>query len=948
VTFQCIDSLGEVNRAKVKPLAAPAYGGERADQRIGRILDLASWDPNRRDLWGTSDTLVADELGGQVADLLGQAADSAGGVIFADTSGTIGFRPRDFQTFPPGAPDDGVIGNIGMGTPGYVIPGVPQVDGYMSADAVRFVSTADGRDLIVDGNVRFTCRIRDDSAEAAVSRYVAIQGTGVDLAWTFVATYGPTIYPALGWPTGSSTSQVNLGNALRTAFGPLTPPGADVYLGAVFTGVKPGVSSNGLLVQRSTSLDGRTWTNHGTPAAAQRSDALSRDAAQPLQIGRGWQGRVYWAQIESINRARLTFPGSGGNFLSIPSAADQQITADWEVVARVQAPPAGFPNATVVAKNGSWYLWLSPTNISTGFTLTPSGSTFPGSSPHGFVAGTTYWIKVTRVAATGVVAFYTAPDGPLEPTVWSKIGADVAGTAGTIAFPAQPITVGVYSTFASPLRGRVLRVICRQGIGGATYFDLSENNAALMAAGAGTFVANSGQTVTVTASNKFVFPGVAGNFMSMPNAAPLNITGDIEIVARVAADNWATGVGQAIVSKHGQYTLYVNTATTLAAIFFFSDAPSTSVFVLSAAHGFVNGKTYWVKMTRSVATGLVSFYKADDNGTTLEPTTWTAIGTATPAGTAGKTLAVTTAVLFLAQRFTDNIMFAGRISRVLVRNGIAGTVVVDIAEHQSTFYPSTTVAAVGGSVTATQTAGTTIIQLDSSMPIVQPQPDAVVWRFDANDYPGTGTSYVDPRGRTWTLSAAGAIMPKVPAVPPIEVPPVPADICPVSWTRPFDRSAIATRVIVGRTADTAQVFDDLPAQELYGIEPFERTDLLTEIDSRITEIGQRYLATRGAATAPRVRSVLLDAATSPAALDLMTSVDVFKPSRYRCRLALPRGIVFDEEMFATAVMHDVDEYRWTLNLNLDAASPYEIANVRWDHGWWDQSAWSDNTIGVTA
>ena len=41
----------------------------------------------------------------------------------------------------------------------------------------------------------------------------------------------------------------------------------------------------------------------------------------------------------------------------------------------------------------------------------------------------------------------------------------------------------------------------------------------------------------------------------------------------------------------------------------------------------------------------------------------------------------------------------------------------------------------------------------------------LLWRFDANDYPGTGTSYVDPRGRTWTLTAAAAITPKTPDVP---------------------------------------------------------------------------------------------------------------------------------------------------------------------------------------
>ena len=53
-------------------------------------------------------------------------------------------------------------------------------------------------------------------------------------------------------------------------------------------------------------------------------------------------------------------------------------------------------------------------------------------------------------------------------------------------------------------------------------------------------------------------------------------------------------------------------------------------------------------------------------------------------------------------------------------------------------------------------------------------------------------------------------------------------MCPVAWTRPFDRASIATRVIVGRSLDKRSTFDDLAAQELYGIEPFERVDLLTE------------------------------------------------------------------------------------------------------------------------
>jgi hypothetical protein len=44
-------------------------------------------------------------------------------------------------------------------------------------------------------------------------------------------------------------------------------------------------------------------------------------------------------------------------------------------------------------------------------------------------------------------------------------------------------------------------------------------------------------------------------------------------------------------------------------------------------------------------------------------------------------------------------------------------------------------------------------------------PTGVLWRFDAAEYPGTGTSYVDPRGRTWTLASASAIGAMTPAIP---------------------------------------------------------------------------------------------------------------------------------------------------------------------------------------
>jgi hypothetical protein len=46
---------------------------------------------------------------------------------------------------------------------------------------------------------------------------------------------------------------------------------------------------------------------------------------------------------------------------------------------------------------------------------------------------------------------------------------------------------------------------------------------------------------------------------------------------------------------------------------------------------------------------------------------------------------------------------------------------------------------------------------------ITPGGPGTYWRFDANDYPGTGTTYTDPRGKVWTLTTAAAITPYSPA-----------------------------------------------------------------------------------------------------------------------------------------------------------------------------------------
>lgn len=172
----------------------------------------------------------------------------------------------------------------------------------------------------------------------------------------------------------------------------------------------------------------------------------------------------------------------------------------------------------------------------------------------------------------------------------------------------------------------------------------------------------------------------------------------------------------------------------------------------------------------------------------------------------------------------------------------------------------------------------------------------------------------------------------------------PGDVCPIRWERPFAREDITTRVIIGRDAATAQTIVDPDAEVLYGIEPFERVDLWTESDTTLASIGLQILAARHPDTAPRVRSVSLNAATGPDVLDLIATVDVYRPSRFRCRHTEPDGrLVFDTEMFATGVAHAFNADRWTLELNLDVAAPYATTGTFWGMGYWDAAWWADVT-----
>lgn len=170
-----------------------------------------------------------------------------------------------------------------------------------------------------------------------------------------------------------------------------------------------------------------------------------------------------------------------------------------------------------------------------------------------------------------------------------------------------------------------------------------------------------------------------------------------------------------------------------------------------------------------------------------------------------------------------------------------------------------------------------------------------------------------------------------------------SDVCPSGWRLSNNRVDIITQVELGRETDEVPtVWDDATGQALYGVEPWSATDLVCSSLTDMTRIKTRLFETRGYTVGMRVESVHFDASTTDAALDLIAKANVFGPSRYRCRLELPRGEIFDREMFVTGVRHTLRPSEWTTEMYLDNAAPWLGTGARWDVHEWDgaTSTWN--------
>ena len=267
----------------------------------------------------------------------------------------------------------------------------------------------------------------------------------------------------------------------------------------------------------------------------------------------------------------------------------------------------------------------------------------------------------------------------------------------------------------------------------------STNNQTITSLGTGGSVLNARAGSTTNADSndpKFLdfdgtpyvyLPGVAGNNMSVPDANNLDITGDIDIRAKVALDDWTPASTQSFISKFetgGQNSWRFEQGPSQLAIIWSSGGTNNDgVIAATVPTGIADGSAKWVRVTVDVNNGAsgndVKFYTSDDGSA------WTQLGaTMTTAGVTS--FFSSTSRVEVGAVTTNGQPASGKIYRAQVLNGINGSTVLDVDTSLITNGSQTSFSALTGQ-TATinrSTTGRKAVAVVSSP----------VWLFGTDDY----------------------------------------------------------------------------------------------------------------------------------------------------------------------------------------------------------------------
>lgn len=201
--------------------------------------------------------------------------------------------------------------------------------------------------------------------------------------------------------------------------------------------------------------------------------------------------------------------------------------------------------------------------------------------------------------------------------------------------------------------------------------------------------------LTFAGEQYLYLPAVASNFASTPDTAAVSITGDIDIVFRMASDSY-TPTESTVLNKWtdtGNQRSWLIQLNNTGRIYFASTADGSTIRYNQATSVIPvsDGQPLWLRFTRVASTGVANWYWAADQATV--PTSWTQLGS-TLAGTSGNIFDGTASLIVGGFNSGASAMAPTKVYYFELRNGIDGTAV-------SVFNPKLAVEPFGSFVAST-------------------------------------------------------------------------------------------------------------------------------------------------------------------------------------------------------------------------------------------------------
>lgn len=439
-------------------------------------------------------------------------------------------------------------------------------------------------------------------------------------------------------------------------------------------------------------------------------------------------------------------PGVTGNYLSVLDSPELDVAGNIDIRVKLSLDNWSSPTATQriigkygIAGNRTFLLNYLGTGtlqliwFSTGITQHIAEST---GSLLSLTDNSIRWVRVTVRVNNGAggtnVDFYTSEDGE----TWTPLGTTVTIASITGFFNSTaPIEIGDVSSTSSPMAGRIFNVRISNGIDGVPVLNIDTSHA--QAGSATSFTALTGQAVTVNRSSagrktsvvcsplwllgtddyievrerwmehlgsNFAFiPGIAGNYLSVPDAPALDITGNLDIRAQIALDDWTPTTENVVISKASSsttrsYKLSITSAGRIR-LSWSTNGSTWNDRDSTVSTGLTNRGIKWIRATIDVDNGLsqheVRFYTADDGFT------WSQLGT-TVVTSGATSIFSSTSPVEIGTTETGLSPMLGKVFVAQILNEIEGTTVLraDVP---------TNVASIDGNVNSfTATTGQTV------------------------------------------------------------------------------------------------------------------------------------------------------------------------------------------------------------------------------------------------